>query len=212
MLSKKWRNCKGAVQIWHPYWERRVGKKKCLNIADIQWINFGNKRGVQIQKFCGLHIWTAQKHNLWRNSNASKWLYLGDEITEITTKIKINTEIEISKIDIIKIKVLPKWTVSIYFFFAQSRSQCSEQLQVRVRGGASSWPASQRRWYSTDSSPPAAPRRSPNGFMLLDPLPKGHRLIDKGGVEWRIRSSIGLVLNLKILKRMCLTQEGQQYA
>ena len=29
-----------------------------------------------------------------------------------------------------------------------------------------------------DSAPPAAPRRSPNGFILPDPLPKGHRLID----------------------------------
>ena len=44
-------------------------------------------------------------------------------------------------------------------------------------------------------SPPAAPRRSPNGFILPDPLPKGHRVIDNRGVQWRIGSSIGLVSN-----------------
>ena len=39
---------------------------------------------------------------------------------------------------------------------------------------------------------PCAPRRSPNGFILPDPLPPGHVLTDTRGQRWRLGKSIGL--------------------
>ncbi len=40
--------------------------------------------------------------------------------------------------------------------------------------------------------PPAQPRKSPNGFILPDPLPDGHLVMDNRGRQWRIGKSIGL--------------------
>jgi len=39
---------------------------------------------------------------------------------------------------------------------------------------------------------PAAPRKSPNGFILPDPLPRGHVVQDTRGQRWRLGRAIGL--------------------
>ena len=40
--------------------------------------------------------------------------------------------------------------------------------------------------------PPAVPRRSPNGYILPDPLPEGTVITDLKNKKWRLGKSIGL--------------------
>ena len=41
-------------------------------------------------------------------------------------------------------------------------------------------------------TPPPPPRRSPNGYLLPDPLPVGHVLKDLVGGQWEVGKAIGI--------------------
>ena len=45
---------------------------------------------------------------------------------------------------------------------------------------------------ATEPSTPQLPRRSPNGYLLPDPLPLGLTIRDLRGRSWRLGKSVGL--------------------